>query len=172
MFRQILSITDRTLSSLERVMLGISMCAILATSIIVLIGIGSREILPFRIPDDTTIVEQLMVVSIAFGLGYVTHQRTHIAIDLFYTHFTPRFQTICDAIAVAAGIIAFAPITYWALHDVTKFLISGRYYYGEMQMLEWPTRGIFFFGLLVMVVRLVLIFLDRLTGGQTSEPTN
>ncbi|SEP93064.1 TRAP transporter small permease [Thalassovita taeanensis] len=172
MFVNLLNAADRALARLERFMLGIAVGAILLTAIIVLIGIGSREILPFRIPDDTEIIAQLMVVSIAFGLGYVTNNNAHIAIDLFYVHFGRRFQRFCDSIAVVAGLIAFVPITYWAIHDVEKLFRTGRYYAGELQFPEWPTRAIFLFGFAVLSLRLIMIFMRRVTGADLERSTD
>ncbi len=165
--RRTLETLDLALGNLERFLLYLSIIAILATGAIVLMEIAAREFLPFRIPDGVTIVEQLMVASIAFGLSYAMATNAHIAIELFYQHFPLALQRICDIIGLLAGLIAFLPIAYWAWIDTTKFLRRGSYYYGELQLPEWPTHAAFLVGFAVLSLRLLLLFAMRL-GGQTS----
>ncbi|MCI5094950.1 MAG: TRAP transporter small permease [Rhodobacteraceae bacterium] len=154
----------RGLDLLERGLMVLAVVAILMTSLLVLAEIGAREFLPFHVPDAVTIVAGLMVVSISFSLAHAMSVNAHIAVDLFYQHFPPSVQRLCDLIALVVGLGFSWAILYWSWFDVSKLYRRGSYYYGELQLPEWPVNSALLLGFAVLFARLVHLFAGRLLG--------
>ncbi|TYR33395.1 TRAP transporter small permease [Mesorhizobium microcysteis] len=161
--RRFLDLFDKGLGHLEKTLFAVSVSALVLIAAIMITAISIRNI-GLSIPDHVLITQQLMLVSIACGLGYATGQRAHIAVDLLYDRFGPKGRTAAELVAVAAGLVAVVPVALWAVGDFLAFLRSGRYYYGQLNMPEWPARLFFATGFILVWLRLTHHLLAELAG--------
>lgn len=161
--RRFLDLSDKALGHMEKTLFAVSVSALVLIAAIMITAISIRSF-GLSIPDHVLITQQLMLVSIACGLGYATGQRAHIAVDLLYDRFGPKGRKVAKLIAVAAGLIAIVPVALWAFGDFMSFFRSGRYYYGRLNMPEWPARLFFATGFILVCLRLTHHLLAEIAG--------
>lgn len=138
----------------EKALFAVAVAALGAIAVIMVTSITLRQ-LGSSIPDDIIIVQQFMLLSIACALPYATGQRAHIEVDLLYKRLGDSARRMLDLVAIAAGLIAILPVALWAIGDFLAFFQSGRFYYGKLQMPEWPARLFFALGLALVAMRIV-----------------
>lgn len=162
--KSLYDLLGRGLDILERGLMVLAVVAILLTSVLVMAEIGAREFLPFHVPDAVIIVAALMVFSISFALAHAMAVNAHIAVDLFYQHFPAWLQKLCDVIGLLTGLGFSFAMVYWSWFDVAKLFRRGSYYYGELQIPEWPVNAALLLGFTALSLRLVHLFAGRLLG--------
>ncbi|GGB27725.1 hypothetical protein GCM10011505_06290 [Tistrella bauzanensis] len=170
MLQTVITAGHRVLGGLERCLLVVASTALVMIAALILIEIVGRWLPILRIPDNVIIVPQLMVVSIACGLGWVTGRNGHIAIDLLYRHMAPRWQRVCHCLALAAGLVMAVPLVIWVTEDVATLYASNSFYFGELKLPEWPVRTAFLLGLLALAARLCLQLAGLLAGADDPVP--
>lgn len=158
--------TMKVLGWIEALLLQFAAVAMIVITGIVCYGILARSFHWPSLPDDILIVRQLMLMAIAAALGFATAERAHIAIDIFYNALSAPLRKACNLLAFAMGLVAFLPLTYWAWGEFTSAFANGDYMYGKLKLPVWPGEGMFFLGLLVMMLRIVtLLFQDAMRQG-------
>lgn len=157
---------DKALGWVETQFLRLAVISMIVITAIICYGVIARSLHGPSFPDDILIVRQLMVVAITTALGYATAARVHIAIDLLYNALPPGLRKACNLLACAIGLLAFAPLTFWAYEEFAGSLANGDYMYGKLKLPEWPGELMFFLGLFVMLLRLLaLLAMDVLRPG-------
>lgn len=172
MLQTVITAGHRVLGGLERCLLVVASTALVMIAALILIEIVGRWLPIFRIPDNVIIVRQLMVVSIACGLGWVTGRNGHIAIDLLYRHMAPRWQRLCHGLALVAGLVMAVPLVIWVAEDVAALHASNSFYFGELKLPEWPVRTAFLLGLLALAARLCLQLAGLIAGVDETVPAD
>ncbi|OWU83112.1 hypothetical protein ATO6_19815 [Oceanicola sp. 22II-s10i] len=160
---------DKILTTLENLLLFVAVCCLVAISLMVLLVIFERFNFGPGVPDDVVVLQQTMVVTVGCSLAYITRLNGHISIDLAYAFFGQRMQRIADFVALVVGLLASAPITYWAWKNFMKSVDTGAYYFGEINLPEWPAKLFFFIAFLTVSVRLALMLLQMLAGVRNDE---
>nr|WP_298642572.1 TRAP transporter small permease [uncultured Tistrella sp.] len=172
MLHNVISAGHRVLGGIERGLLVVASIALILIAALILIEIVSRWLPVLRIPDNIIIVRQLMVVSIACSLGWVTGRDGHIAIDLLFQHMTPRQQRACRGLALVCGLVMAVPLVVWIAGDVGALYASQSFYFGELKLPEWPVRTAFLFGLLSLTARLCLQLASLMAGSDDPVPSD
>lgn len=172
MVQNVISAGHRVLGGVERCLLAVASAALVAIAALILIEIVGRWLPALRIPDNIIIVRQLMVVSIACGLGWVTGRNGHIAIDLLYRHMAPRLQRVCHGLALVIALVMVMPLVIWVIEDIVSLYTSGSFYFGELKLPEWPVRTAFLLGFLSLTARLCLQLAGLIAGVDETVPAD
>jgi TRAP-type C4-dicarboxylate transport system permease small subunit len=110
------------------------------------------------IPGTYELSELLIVVTVAFALGYAALEKSHIVVKVVVARFPQRAQ------AILAAAMSFISLATWAAVSWTAFIIVSKRWLGEeSEMLSvpfLPFRLIFLFGL-VLLCSVYLIDLIR-----------
>jgi len=114
-----------------------------------------------------------MGVHALIGAAYALRERSHIRIDVFYTHFSDRTKAIIDT---AGYVFLFMPAVCWLTYALWDYLAVA-YLSGERSgqsawnPVIWPFRLAFFLGYLLLALQGVaeLIKCVRFLAGRTKE---
>jgi TRAP-type transport system small permease protein len=73
---------------------------------------------------------QILVGAMIFlGWGYTQMEKGNVKVELFFTRFSPRTQTIVTLVTTSLSLILFGLMTWQALLTAKKFHESGRLVY-------------------------------------------
>jgi TRAP-type C4-dicarboxylate transport system permease small subunit len=99
------------------------------------------------VPGTYELSELLVVVTVAFALGYAALEKRHIVVNIVVARFPQRAQ------AILAAVMSFIALATWAAVAWTGFIIVSKRWLGEdSEMLSipfLPFRLIFLFGLIL-----------------------
>lgn len=152
----------RVLQILERLLLTLSAASILAICAIIFLGVFTRAVFNWSLPDAEIIVRDLMIASIILPLAYVSAERSHIAVDVFVNQMPARARPWIDLLGTAVGFLVLLPIAYGGWKGFSTAWLDGNYYYGEFDLPEWPGKLAFFLGYAVFVLRLLSLLIADL----------
>lgn len=150
----------RIVTYLENMLLAVSIICLLTIATIVMLVLAERAGLGVRIPDNVILMQQLMVVAVGCSLAYVTRTREHISIDLLYVLLGSRLRRLADLGTIIIGLLASTPIAYWAFVNFRKSVASGAYYFGEINLPEWPAKFFFFLAFTTVALRLLILLVQ------------
>ncbi|WP_282605980.1 TRAP transporter small permease [Pelagibius sp. Alg239-R121] len=145
------------LGIVERALSGVAALCVIGLCLVITGTVVSRWLLGWGIPDDVTIVQELMIGAIILPLAYVTSSRSHIAVEVLYNRLGRRTQIYLMAFGTAFGFLALLPLTYAAWHEFVYAYESETYFFGDLELPEWPGKMAFFVGLFFFVLRLCLL---------------
>lgn len=152
------------LATVERALAGVAALCVVGLCLVITGTVLSRWLLGWGIPDDVTIVEELMIGAIILPLAYVTSNRAHIAVEVLYERLGPHTKLYLLAFGTLFGFLALLPLTYAAWHEFAYAYESEAYFFGDLELPEWPGKLAFFIGLIFFVLRLgILTASDLLT---------
>ncbi len=156
---------ERALSSVAALCV-IGLCAIITGTVL------SRGLLGWGIPDDVTIVRELMIGAIILPLAYVTSNRSHIAVEVLYDRLGKRTQLCLMAFGTVFGFLTLLPLVYAAWNELLYAVESETYFFGDLELPEWPGKLAFFVGLFFFIIRLSLLMAsdlrDAWNGGRSA----
>jgi len=99
------------------------------------------------VPGTYELSELLIVVTVAFALGYAALEKSHIVVKIVVARFPQRAQAILEA------VMSFISLVTWAALAWAGFIILSKRWLGEeSEMLSvpfLPFRLIFLFGLIL-----------------------
>lgn len=161
---------DGVMSRIEVVFLWISVASLVIASLLVLFAVPARSFPAFTVPDNVLFVESFLLVSIALGLGRTTGQGEHIAVDLLYSHFSPKLKRATRMLALLVGLVFFLPLAWWYATLAWEFFESGRTQYGSLRLPKWPAYAVISLGFWLVSVRLLLQLLRGAPEPNEIEP--
>lgn len=144
------------LGTVERTLSGVAALCVVGLCAVITGTVLCRWLFGWGIPDDVTLVRELMIGAIILPLAFVTSNRGHIAVEVIYDRLGRRAQLILLAFGTAFGFITLLPLVYAAWHEFAYALESENYYFGDLELPEWPGKLAFFVGLFFFVLRLSL----------------
>lgn len=136
---------------------------ILAGVCIVILGlmitltVATRNLFGWGIPDDVVIVRELMVGAIFLPLAYVTADYSHITIEFLFKRLGKHAKLWLLAGGSLVSLVILLPLAFSAWHGFFYAATSGAYFFGELELPEWPGRFAFFAGSALFIVRLSII---------------
>ncbi|WP_288902940.1 TRAP transporter small permease [uncultured Sneathiella sp.] len=145
------------LQKLEGVLVTLSICCILGICAIINITIFGRFLFGVSIPDDVIMVRELMIGAVVLPLSYVAAERAHIMVEVFTSHMPDRWQPGLNLLSSLVGSLMLLPILYGGYLDFDSVTSDGAYFFGELNLPEWPGRLIFLVGYIVFVLRLFVL---------------
>lgn len=163
----------RVLRWLEEIMLSAAVICTMMMCCLIVMGVITRALFNWSLPDMEIVVRELMVVTVILPLAYITAERTHIAVDVFVNMMPARWNARFDLLGAIVGFLVLLPITYGAWTSFKTVWGNNAYYFGQFDILEWPGKLMFFVGYLVFALRLlamVVIDFRALLRGHDSAP--
>ena len=149
---------------LEKVFIAAAAAAILGMCVYITLGILLRSLVRVQIPDEVVIVGDLMIGALILPLAYVAADRGFIAVEVL-TEMLPRAAHIwLNVLAASVGLLAVLPITYAGYLAMLHAIESGNYFFGILELPEWPGRVAFFAGYALFFIRLTILFVQDLLG--------
>lgn len=143
------------LAAIEAVLAFASICAFLAMASLTTLEIVFRELLNIVIPDCTIIISSLNVVILTGCIPLLLRERGHIQVDILSKTFLKPLKVAAVVVPVV-GIVGLLPLLWGALGKSGDALSKGTYYYGELNLPEWPAALFFAVVLLTACIRLIV----------------
>lgn len=130
---------------------------IVALLIMITITVFSRNIFGWGVPDNVTIVGELMVGAVFLPLAYVTADYSHVTIEFLFNRMKKRLKLWILAMGSIISLLIMMPLVFAAWSEFFHTVKVGAYFFGELELPEWPGRFAFFAGAALFIVRLILI---------------
>ncbi|MFT5654126.1 MAG: TRAP-type C4-dicarboxylate transport system permease small subunit [Glaciecola sp.] len=132
------------------------MC-IVTLGLMITLTVATRNLFGWGVTDDVVIVRELMVGAIFLPLAYVTADYSHITIEFLFKRLGKHAKLWMLAIGSLISLLILMPLAFSAWQGFFHAASSGSYFFGELELPEWPGRFAFFAGSVLFVVRLSLI---------------
>ncbi len=100
-----------------------------------------------------TVSYYYMIGAIYLPLAYVELRGKHIAVDLFYDRFSPRYKLIATVFAHLCAMLFFGILAFQGWIDAVKSFQIGEIIMGSITLHIWPSR--FFLPISFTLVTLV-----------------
>ncbi|WP_428529362.1 TRAP transporter small permease [Roseibium sp.] len=150
----------RLLAGLETAFIAVAAVAILGMCVYITLGIVLRTFVGMQIPDEVVIVGDLMIGALILPLAYVAADRGFIAVEVITDLLPKAAQVWLNVLAAIIGLCAVIPITYAGYLAMIHAIESGNYFFGILEVPEWPGRVAFFAGYALFFIRLTVLFLQ------------
>lgn len=145
------------LKKLEQGALALAGGCIVALGVLITLTVILRTITGAGVPDDVTLVSELMVGAIFLPLAYVTANYSHITIDFLFNWMNIRLKLWVLAIGSVFSLIVLLPMTVAGWVEFSHVVEAGSYFWGDLDLPKWPGRFVFFIGTLLFVIRLCVL---------------
>ncbi len=145
------------LARLESFSVMLSIIAILIMGGVITVSVVTRTMFGWAIPDSTILVRELMVAAVVLPLAYVTATRSHIMVEVVTTFFPDRVQPWLNLFSVVIGLCALSPILYGGGVELASVVEDEAYFFGDLELPEWPGRAIFTVGYTLFILRLIAL---------------
>ncbi len=121
-------------------------------------------------PGAKEITESTMVLIVFGALAYAQLRRSHIRVELVYTHAGPRLQAAMDVFADLAALIFFGFLLWQAIFEAMKSWRINETSDGLIIFPLYPARWILVAGVVFLLARLVLDLIADLPRLRTGAP--
>ena len=148
------------LRRLEGAMVVVAAICVVAIGALITVGIFTRALFGWSPSDTLVIVRELMIGATVLPLAYVAAEGSHISVEVFTNAMPERAQPWISLLGSIAGFLVLLPITYGGYAPLAEVIEDGAYFFGDLELPEWPGRLAFFIGFLVFAVRM-LVFIAR-----------
>jgi|TARA_R100000005_G_C4999457_1_gene206208 TRAP-type C4-dicarboxylate transport system permease small subunit len=166
--REVAAAGPRFLLKLEGALVALSICCILLMCFIITTTIIGRTLFGLTIPDDVIMVRELMIGAVVLPLASVAAHRMHIMIEVFTSMLPESFQPWLNLLGSLIGSIMLLPVLYGGYLGFVSVVSEGAYFFGELDLPEWPGRLIFLLGYSVFILRLFVLSWQDLTAAAHS----
>lgn len=132
------------------------MC-IVSLGLLITITVAMRSLFGNGFPDDVTIVSELMVGAIFLPLAYVTANYSHITIEFVFNLMGAKSKLWTLAVGSIISLVMLVPLVFASWKGFSHAVDTGSYFFGVLDLPEWPGKFAFFVGSLLFVIRLSVI---------------
>lgn len=143
------------LGKAEGALLAVAAVVILAMTAYVMLGIVLRTVFNMGLYDEIVIIGEMMVATISLPFAYVAAERGFIAIEVFTAWAGRRTRIWLDVLASIVGLAALTPITITAVSSGYKTWSEGSYFFGILNLPEWPGYAVYAVGIGFFLLRLI-----------------
>jgi TRAP-type C4-dicarboxylate transport system permease small subunit len=150
------------LKKIEQGALMIAGVCIVTLGLMITLTVVTRNLFGWAVTDDVVIVRELMVGAVFLPLAYVTAEYSHITIEFLFKRLGRHNKLWLLAIGSLISLLILLPLVFSAWQGFFHAASSGAYFFGELELPEWPGRFAFFAGAVLFIVRLVIIFVADL----------
>lgn len=146
---------EKIFQAVDRVLVAIAVVALILMTSVTVVSVAGRYLLSMPIPDDLVMSEMLMVAVVFLPLATVQKNREHVFVSMFTDKLPARYQAYCELGGMIIGLVFFAILTAATFGDFKAAWDVGAYFDGSLNLPEWPSRFVVFFGVLVFTLRLL-----------------
>lgn len=157
------------LKKIEELFLYVAGFCIVALGVMITLTVLLRNFFNTGVPDVVTIVGELMVGGVFLPLAYVTAKYHHIAIDFLFKLLSRRLRLVILAFGSFIVLFPMFLVAFAAWGSFSHAMSSGAYFFGELELPEWPGRLAFFVGFALFYIRLVIIFFQDLRAAYLND---
>lgn len=158
------------LKKIEQGALMVAGLCIVALGLMITLSVATRNIFGWGVTDDVVIVRELMVGAVFLPLAYVTAEYSHITIEFLFKRLGKHSKLWMLAFGSLISLLILIPLVFSAWQGFFHAASSGAYFFGELELPEWPGRLAFFAGALLFILRLLIILVSDMRaalGGNT-----
>lgn len=148
------------LHRIEGAMTALAALAVFAMAVFICYGVIARNILNISVSDETVIVGELMIVALVLPLARVAAERGFIVVELLTQRFSEKHFVILSVLTVLVGLMAALPILYAGFRAFLEAYTSGNFYFGILNLPEWPGKLAFLLGYFFFVLRLLILLVS------------
>lgn len=130
---------------------------IVTLGLMITLTVVTRNLFGWGVTDDVVIVRELMVGAIFLPLAYVTANYSHITIEFLFKRLAKPAKLWMLAIGSLISLLILMPLAFSAWQGFFHAASSGAYFFGELELPEWPGRFAFFVGAALFIIRLSII---------------
>ena len=130
---------------------------IVTLGLMITLTVVTRNLFGWGVTDDVVIVRELMVGAIFLPLAYVTANYSHITIEFLFKRLAKPAKLWMLAIGSLISVLILMPLAFSAWQGFFHAASSGAYFFGELELPEWPGRFAFFVGAALFIIRLSII---------------
>lgn len=135
---------------------------LLIASIVICIDITTRYFFSWTFGGADDLSGYALAIASAWGLSSAVLTRSHIRIDTIYVRVKSRMRAILDLASLAAFVIFFSLVTYYAWGVLKQSWTSDSHSLSEIQMPLIVPQGLWVMGLAFFVLVCVLLFVRGL----------
>jgi TRAP-type C4-dicarboxylate transport system permease small subunit len=146
------------LKKIEQGALMIAGVCIVTLGLMITLTVVTRNLFGWGVTDDVVIVRELMVGAVFLPLAYVTADYSHITIEFLFKRLGKYAKLWMLAIGSLISLLILLPLVFSAWQGFFHAASSSAYFFGELELPEWPGRFAFFAGAALFIVRLSIIF--------------
>lgn len=164
--------TQQPVRMLERVARGgawIGGLGLLAASWLIVIDLLARKVLGLSLGGADEIAGYVLAVSSAWAFPITLLRRSHIRVDVVYTHLAPKARVVLDCFALICLGVFVGTLTYHAWHVLAESIAFRSVSNTPLQIPQWIPQSLWFAGyafFLLTVVVLGACALARVTAGR------
>ena len=147
---------------IERTLLDLAVLALALLGGVIFTNVVMRAAFGTGLPDAIIMVRELMVAAVILPMAAATAARSHVAVTFLSDRMPEKVQARLIVLGHAVGVLSLLPLLYAAQRMLGQTWASGEFYYGDLNLPRWPGLALFFAGLLLMWVRLVILLVGDL----------
>ncbi len=164
---------DRFSHILERLSLSILLIGGAGMLTAMFLGAGDvvgTQFFGWPVPGAKEITESTMVLIVVGALAYAQLRKSHIRVELVYTHMPARVRAIMDVVADLAAIAFFSLLIWQCTIEAMLSWRIGEAADGLIRFPLYPARWILVAGTALLIIQLVLDLVRdlRRAGGDES----
>jgi len=141
---------------LDKLLVVVAVAALVIIMLLTTVSVFGRYFFAAPIPDDLVMSEMLIVFVAFLPLGYVQARREHVFVTIFTDWMPNSPKVVMETIGVVIGFIIFTTVAVAVFTDFHEAWKVGAYTEGPLELPEWPSRFIVFFGLAIFAIRLFI----------------
>jgi TRAP-type C4-dicarboxylate transport system permease small subunit len=144
---------------LSRVALGLLLLGTVGMIASMLIGVADvvgTKFFDWPVPGTLEFTESTMVLVVFGALAYAQERRTHIRVELLYSHAGPRGQSFMEAVTHIVAFIFFALVAWQGLSELRYSWELKEATMGTVRFPLYPARFVLLLGVALLLVRLAL----------------
>ena len=157
------------LKKIEQGALLVAGMCIVALGLMITLTVVTRNLFGWGVPDDVVIVRELMVGAVFLPLAYVTADYSHITIEFLFKRLGKQGKLWMLAMGSLISLLILIPLAFSAWQGFSHAASSGAYFFGELELPEWPGRFAFFAGAALFIVRLSIILVTDMRAAITGN---
>jgi TRAP-type C4-dicarboxylate transport system permease small subunit len=141
--------------------------AITAIGLYVFANVLLRNTIGVAMPDEAIIVAELMIFALALPLGAVAATNAFVAVDLIAEHLPRMVQWVLAVVSTLFALVIVAIVTWSAFGFTTKSIREQSYFFGLLDLPEWPGQLAFTVGYALLLIQLAVNLVRIIRKGNT-----
>lgn len=168
--RTLLTLFDRLLTRIEKLVLGLAICAIFVAMFLISADALGRYLFNKPVFFTVDLVSYfLLPVIMLMSAGLVLRRAGHISVDLFASKMPLRFYQSLAGLALAAAIPIFGVMTYRVGFNSLESFEQGKVAMGIVPWPLWIEHAIYATAMGLMTLRLFHMAMANITAAITGE---
>jgi TRAP-type C4-dicarboxylate transport system permease small subunit len=123
----------------------------------------------YPVPGGLELSEAMMVATVYLALMAVQNHRENVFVSVATQQFSPRVQSVLDALASLLGLVLFAYFAWVAFGRAWSATLQGEFRIASIMVPIWPFRWFIPLGLALLCLQLLVDAVQDLRGSRPSS---